>query len=216
MNQSRRVVRQIEKVKAHFHWITNQTELASEIGRMGCDPLETPLGRPFTRSGVRGILCATGTGQSLQTRKPIMDGVIARRATLDEIFQVRWDVLRAGCPVEAARFPGDDAPETILVGAFVGERNVSCATATRAQWEGRPAWQLGGMGVVADWQKRGVGQRVLATLEDLVRRASDVRQIWCNAREEAVAFYEKQGWVLASERFQVEGVGPHFKMTKTL
>lgn len=145
-----------------------------------------------------------------------MDQVITRQATLDEIFQVRWDVLRPGCPREAAQFPGDDAPETIHVGAFIGDRNVCCATATRAQWQGKPAWQLRGMGVSADWQKRGVGQRVLAMVEDLVRQAADVRQIWCNAREEAVGFYERQGWQIASELFQVEGVGPHFKMTKTL
>jgi GNAT superfamily N-acetyltransferase len=142
--------------------------------------------------------------------------VIARRATLDEIFQVRWDVLRPGCPAEAAHFPGDDDPETIHVGAFAGDRNVCCATGTLNQWDGRPAWQLRGMGVVADYQNRGVGQRVLAELVNLISQSSDVRQMWCNAREEAVGFYEKQGWRLASDRFIVEGVGPHYKMVKQL
>lgn len=146
----------------------------------------------------------------------MMDQVVVRQATLAEIFQLRWDVLRPGRPVEAAQFPGDDAPETIHVGAFVGERNVCCATATRATWQDRPAWQLRGMGVAADWQNRGVGQRVLAELESLVRRAADIRLIWCNAREEAVKFYEKQGWHVASEPFHIEDVGPHFKMTKGL
>jgi len=36
------------------------------------------------------------------------------------------------------------------------------------------------MGVAADWQQRGVGQRVLAEIESLVRQASDIRLIWCN------------------------------------
>jgi GNAT superfamily N-acetyltransferase len=142
---------------------------------------------------------------------------IARQAALTEIFQVRWNVLRPGRSIEAAQFPGDDAPETIHVGAFVDDgRNIACASATRTTWQERPAWQLRGMGVVADWQGRGVGQRVLAEIERLVRQASDVRQIWCNAREEAVKFYEKQGWVVASEPFHIEDVGPHYKMTKTL
>lgn len=143
------------------------------------------------------------------------DGLVVRRATLAEIFQVRWDVLRPGTPRRAAEFPGDDAATTIHVGAFDADgRNVCCATGNLNEWAGRPAWQLRGMGVVAAWQRRGVGQAVLGELEDLVRASSDVRQLWCNAREEAVGFYERQGWRLASERFEVEGVGPHFKMTK--
>jgi predicted GNAT family N-acyltransferase len=145
------------------------------------------------------------------------NGIVARQAALAEIFQVRWDVLRPGRPIAAAQFPGDDAPETIHVGAFTSDaRNVACATATRTTWKDRPAWQLRGMGVVADWKGRGVGQGVLAEIERLVRQASDVRQMWCNAREEAVKFYEKQGWALASEQFHIEDVGPHYKMTKTL
>jgi len=146
----------------------------------------------------------------------MMNQIIARRATLAEIFQVRWHVLRPGAPEQAARFPGDDAPETLHVGAFVGDRNICCATGTRADWQGKPAWQLRGMGVVADYQKRGVGQLVLAKLEELVRQTSDIRQLWCNAREEALGFYEKQGWRVASERFMVEDVGPHFKMVREI
>jgi predicted GNAT family N-acyltransferase len=143
--------------------------------------------------------------------------VVARRAELSEIFQLRWDVLRPGRAIEAARFPGDTAPETIHVGAFEGRRNIACATATRVAWEGRPAWQLRGMGVAADWQKRRVGQLVLEELLELVRAAaSDVGLIWCNAREEAVEFYRKQGWRVASERFHIEDVGPHFKMMREL
>ena len=144
------------------------------------------------------------------------DGVVARQATLEEIFRVRWDVLRPGRPREAACFPGDERPETIQVGAFADGRNVGCATAVQAPWQGESAWQLRGMGVTADYQKRGVGQLILAEVEELVREASDVRLIWCNAREEALGFYERQGWVIASERFHVEDVGPHFKMTKRL
>jgi len=145
-----------------------------------------------------------------------MDDITARRAQLSEIFQLRWDVLRPGRAIEAAQFPGDDAPETIHVGAFARERNIGCATATRALWQEKPAWQLRGMGIALDWQRRGIGQHLLATTEELVRQASDIRQIWCNAREEAVAFYEKQGWQVASEPFHIEDVGTHFKMTKNL
>lgn len=141
---------------------------------------------------------------------------ITRQATLDEIFHVRWEVLRPGRPIAAAQFLGDHEPTTIHVGAFANNQNICCATATRALWQSTPAWQLRGMGVVADWQKKGVGQKVLSELETLVRQAADLKLIWCNAREEAVKFYEKQGWKIASESFYIEDVGPHFKMIKSL
>ena len=141
---------------------------------------------------------------------------VARQATLDEIFHVRWEILRPGRPIASAQFPGDNEPTTIHVGAFASGQNICCATATRAFWKEQPAWQLRGMGVVPEWQKKGVGQQVLAELENLVRQAADLNLIWCNAREEAVKFYEKQGWKIASESFYIEDVGPHFKMTKNL
>ena len=141
---------------------------------------------------------------------------LARRAALDEIFQLRWDVLRPGRPRPAAQFPGDTAPETIHVGAFVNGRNIACATATRVDWQGQPAWQLRGMGVADDWQSRGVGATLLRELENLVRQAADIRTFWCNARKEAVGFYEKLGWRIASEEFYIEDVGPHFKMMREL
>ena len=142
----------------------------------------------------------------------------ARRATLDEIFQVRWDVLRPNRPIEAAQFPGDHAPQSIHCGAFERQsgRNIACATLTRVDWQGEPAWQLRGMGVIDPYQGKGVGKLLLDVLESLARQASPIRLLWCNAREEAVGFYQKQGWTIASEIFHIEDVGPHYKMTKRL
>src|SRR5688572_26559682 len=137
------------------------------------------------------------------------DGITVRRASLEEIFQVRWDVLRPNRPIEAAQFPGDDDERTIHCGAFDDAgRCVACATLTRVDWQGESAWQLRGMGVIAEYQRRGVGRIVLDVLEKLAREAAPIRLLWCNAREEAVEFYEKRGWGVASERFHIEDVGP--------
>src|SRR3954471_12937680 len=112
-----------------------------------------------------------------------LNGIVARRAELGEIFQVRWDVLRPNRPREAACFPLDDAAETIHVGAFDGERNGGCATATGVDWQGKPAWQLRGMGIAKDKQGHGVGAMMVAELEELVIAASSIRLMWCNARQ---------------------------------
>jgi GNAT superfamily N-acetyltransferase len=145
---------------------------------------------------------------------PDPDPIVARRAELVEIFQLRWDVLRANLPEEAARFAGDDAPTTIHVGAFASDgRNVCCATGNLNEWDGQPAWQLRGMAVAPDVQRRGVGQATLAKLVELARQARpDVRRFWCNARVPAVPFYQRQGWRVVSEEFLVPTAGPHVKM----
>jgi predicted GNAT family N-acyltransferase len=44
----------------------------------------------------------------------------------------------------------------------------------------------------------------------------EVRLMWCNARSPAVRFYERNGWMLASEEFVIESAGPHFKMVLKL
>jgi GNAT superfamily N-acetyltransferase len=143
-------------------------------------------------------------------------GITVRQATLDEIFQVRWDVLRPARPRAAAQFPGDDDSRTIHCGAFEDATglNIACATLTRVDWQGEPAWQLRGMGVIQAYQGRGVGKLVLEVLEELAGAASPIRLFWCNAREEAVDFYKKRGWSIASARFHIEDVGPHYKMTR--
>jgi len=68
------------------------------------------------------------------------------------------------------------------------------------------------------WQprRRGIGARVLALAEDLVRRRqpAPVPVLWCNARVGAVPFYRSHGWEVVSAVFEVPAVGPHHRMVK--
>ena len=36
--------------------------------------------------------------------------------------------------------------------------------------------------------------------------------IWCNARIRAVPMYERRGFVIVSDIFEIEGIGPHHDM----
>ena len=36
--------------------------------------------------------------------------------------------------------------------------------------------------------------------------------LWCNARLHAVGFYERQGWKVEGDEFDVPDIGPHFVM----
>ena len=139
-----------------------------------------------------------------------------RVAALDEILALREAVIIRGTGRTSPEFPGDRDPQTLHVGAFLGERNVSCGTFLLNEWKGRPAWQLRGMATDPEFRGRGYGAALLAHAEDLLRARSTVRIVWCNARRVAVDFYRKQGWSIASDEFPSSGIGMQRKMTRRL
>ena len=137
-----------------------------------------------------------------------------RQAMLGEIIDLRWAILRQGLPREEAIFAGDEEPSSLHVGAFSNGETVGCATLHRSQHAGLPAFQLRGMAVRPDFQRRGVGARLLKELDRLLAERGDTLRLWCNAREPAVGFYRSMGWIVFSERFHIETAGPHFKMSR--
>jgi predicted GNAT family N-acyltransferase len=156
------------------------------------------------------------TGQSSLLE---IDGVRLelRRARIEELVDLRHEVLRHGLPREAAIFDGDDAPTTRHYGAFDRGKAVGCATLMLNHWEGEPAWQVRGMATDARFRSRGLGAALLGMAEaELVGERSPVRLLWCNARVPAVRFYEKLGWAVRCEPFDIPTAGPHVKMTRRL
>lgn len=141
-------------------------------------------------------------------------GVQIRRVTLDEILDLRHRLLRQGLPREAAIFDGDRSEQAAHFGAFDDGALVGCATLHGSKWENNPAWQLRGMAVTESHQKRGVGRQLLRFIDSESVNAGDERRLWCNARVPAAPFYEKLGWVVVSEVFEIPTAGPHVRMLR--
>ena len=142
------------------------------------------------------------------------DTFTCRLVDLDAIFALRWAILRPGFPREAAEFDGDHDPATLHAGAFTAAGDcIGCALAMLNELDARPAYQLRGMATRPDWQRRGVGRALLAHIQQHIAEHTPVRQLWCNARVEAVGFYERQGWRIISDVFEVPTVGPHHRMS---
>jgi len=139
-----------------------------------------------------------------------------RTAAIDEIIDLRHDVLIVGTNRTTSEFEGDHDKETLHFGAFIQGSVVGCLSLMRRDLEGKPALQLRGMATRADLRGRGIGRGLLRFAEGKILRDSPIRILWCNARISATGFYQKQGWRFVSEEFLIEGVGPHRKMTKLL
>jgi GNAT superfamily N-acetyltransferase len=146
-----------------------------------------------------------------------------RRVGVEKILDLRHRILRAGMPPESARFEGDEAETTLHFAGFVGGPSgraghaaVGCLSLMLNSFQGEPAWQLRGMAVEEAHQGRGLGRELLAHAEQAAASGSQAGSLWCNARVPAAGFYQKHGWSLESEVFEIPTAGPHVKMSKRL
>jgi GNAT superfamily N-acetyltransferase len=129
--------------------------------------------------------------------------------SVEMILPLRHRMLRAGLPLEMARFPGDDAAATLHFAAMADGEPVCCLTLMTADWDHRPAWQLRGMATALEFQRRGIGRRLLSFAIAEADRHEDAWLLWCNARVSAIAFYESAGWQVVSDEFEIPLAGPH-------
>jgi GNAT superfamily N-acetyltransferase len=163
------------------------------------------LGIDLAISLIMGLFRAPGTAAA-RAAYPI----VVRRAEPTEVIDVRHRVLRPGRPREAAIFDGDDAPGTRHWVAVQHDRVVGVVTVIEAPMpdpppEVMPRRQLRGMAVLPELQGEGVGHQLLLA-------AHGPEPMWCNARANVVAFYERHGWTAVGPEFDIPGVGPHRRM----
>lgn len=144
-----------------------------------------------------------------------MRDVRIRFGDASEVLDLRHAVLRAGLARETAIFPGDDEPTSKHVVVTLNGRVVGCASVHLSSCDGAPAWQLRGMATDPAVRGAGIGRAMLEFVERSLHQ-SNTLQMWCNARVSAILFYEKFGWVVVSDAFDIPNAGPHVKMIKTL
>jgi ribosomal protein S18 acetylase RimI-like enzyme len=136
-----------------------------------------------------------------------------RRIGAEDVRPLRQLVLRPGRPFAETAFPGDDAPGTAHFGAYRGGELVAVATlldAPHPDWPGERGCQVRGMASHPSVRGLGFGAAALvACAAEARERGADL--LWCNARESALGFYQRAGFTVTGERFEVPGIGPHFR-----
>lgn len=141
-----------------------------------------------------------------------------KEITAQKAYDVRHPVLREGKPIDSCRFDGDDLPTTFHLGYFIDEQLVGVVTLLEkdhATLETKKAFQLRGMAVLTNFQKRGIGDALVKKAEVMIQQRNGTF-VWMNAREIAVRFYEKLAYQKHGESFSIPKVGLHFVMIKTL
>ncbi|MFU8804280.1 MAG: GNAT family N-acetyltransferase [Bradymonadaceae bacterium] len=145
-----------------------------------------------------------------------------RELPIEKVLPLRTGVLRPHFqPGRLAHFLEDDLPITRHFGVVDGDEKV-LAVATFYKYEspvfaGEPAIKLRGMAVDTDYQGHGLGTILLdASIPRLALIFSECRTLWCNARIEAVPFYERAGFKKWGEEFEIKDIGTHIVMWRPM
>lgn len=141
-----------------------------------------------------------------------------KKITAIETFPVRHPVLRGGKPIESCHFDGDELTTTTHFGLFIEEiltGVISIFENKNALFEAEKQFQIRGMAVLEEYQKKGFGADLVNYAESFIKSEKG-NLIWFNARINAVGFYEKLGYSVIGNAFEIEGVGTHYVLFKEM
>ncbi len=149
--------------------------------------------------------------------------VIVSRVDAAVVEALRARVLRAGSGLDALRYEQDDDPRTATFAArpVAGPDSDPLGTATvfpaPCPWAPRrtETWRLRAMATADGLRGQGVGAAVLRAAVDHVAGEGG-RLVWCDARVAARSFYERHGFAVEGEGYEIEGIGPHWPMARHL
>ncbi|MEN3322987.1 GNAT family N-acetyltransferase [Mariniflexile soesokkakense] len=141
-----------------------------------------------------------------------------KHITATETYIVRHPVLRTGKPIETCTFDGDDLNTTFHLGIYIEDKLVGVCSFFKSKHQlltEEFQYQLRGMAVLDEYQGFGLGKFILTHGENLLKQ-KNTQVIWCNARENAVEFYKKTSYKIIGNPFNIEDIGLHYIMHKTL
>jgi GNAT superfamily N-acetyltransferase len=133
-----------------------------------------------------------------------------------EVLVLRMSVLRDGTPSQDPRYAEDDTDGSVHLGIRDSGVLIACSTWLPRPWpldvEG-PATQLRGMAVAKHLQSKGLGRILLqAGIDRAVSMGSTY--VWARARDNALYFYERNGFATVGDQFidEATGLGHHLVM----
>ncbi|NNT71886.1 GNAT family N-acetyltransferase [Flavobacterium sp. IMCC34852] len=141
-----------------------------------------------------------------------------RKISAQEAIIVRHPVLRDGKPIESCHFDGDDLTTTQHFGLYESEilqGVISLFENIHPLFEEKYQMQIRGMAVLENNQGKGFG-KLLVTHSEQILKTKKTDLIWFNARENAVGFYQKMGYEIIGNSFDIPNVGIHYVMWKKL
>lgn len=144
--------------------------------------------------------------------------MIVKPITPKQTYAIRHRVLRQNRPIEDCMFLDDDLETTIHLGLSANNQLVGVSTFLKENnkiFTNINQYRLRGMAVLQKYQGYGFGNSILKYGEQLLKQ-KNVTLIWCNARETAIKFYQKNNYRTVDNPFEIENIGIHYIMYKII
>jgi thiamine transport system ATP-binding protein len=142
--------------------------------------------------------------------------VIVAELPAERVRPLRRAVLRTGMATQDVAWPEDELPGTFHLGVVEGDAVLAVSTWIPRPYGDEPAVQLRGMATDPEHQGAGLGARLL--VDGCTRVAASGRGVvWANARDAALAFYERHGFIVAGDGWVDPTTGlPHHVVVRRL
>ena len=132
----------------------------------------------------------------------------------DKTYTIRKEVLRNNIDLPF-KFDGDLNETTFHLGAFNNDKIVGVASFMKNEhklFKGSQ-FQLRGMATLPEVRGLGFGKELINKSVEILK-AKNTTILWCNARIVALPFYEKLGFKIVGEPFDIEIIGTHYVLVK--
>ena len=130
----------------------------------------------------------------------------------EETYPLRLSVLWPHFDrLDQCGMPVDDVEETFQVGAFKEDELVSIGTflvEKNEKWNAEKQYRLRAMASSPKVRGQNFGKKVIDfAIQELKKRGVEI--LWCDARKVALGFYEKMGFTIIGDYYNVPIIGPH-------
>ena len=134
--------------------------------------------------------------------------VVIKKASLEEILPIRHKVLWPDKPFEFVKVDGDE--EGIHFGLYEDSKLVTVISLFA---EGKNL-RFRKFATLRKYQNRGLGKLMILKVIDYAQE-NNFERLWCDARTDALNFYERAGFQKISEPFFKENI-EYYKIEKIL
>ena len=138
--------------------------------------------------------------------------MIIKQIKAKETYPLRLSVLKT-CEAYIYQYQGDFNQTTQHFGAFINDKLIGIVSLMQSDnplFKGNQM-QLRGMAVAINQQGKAIGAKLVLHVKEICKQ-QNVDILWCNAREKAVDFYQKQAFEIIGQSFDIEHVGMHYTM----
>ncbi len=126
--------------------------------------------------------------------------------------QIRHKVLWPHKNLENCSINEDFLKETFHIGVFCNKELVSIGTFIKAYnnlFENKKKqYRLRAMGTIQKYQKKSMGKQLILYAKKILKK-KNINILWCDARKEAIPFYEKLGFNTKGEYYEIREIGLH-------